>query len=489
MRRYIFIVILLTSFIFARSDALVVGASDYRSSEIKKLGGVKYDIENIKSVLHTLKISESHITTLKEKRATLRNLRNFFKSYIHSNKNRRENLFVFYFSGHGLQVKDVSGDEKNDHLDEASVLYDIKMTKGSISGGILLDDELYTWLSKIKSKKVLIFDKCHSDSSHRGLGVGYEKVIKGIFKLSPRFINQMKALPKVENALRDVIVISATKSKEIAEDTPIGGLFTQSLLQGIVYKKAKQGREITLGGLENFCNHSVYSIAKRIRKDFSGASEIKGAFHPRFRPNRKRNLTLKSIFNIHQYQSISSQKRRDKKNREEEIISSYLLESTLDKLSNERVIQSRPVNGRRTYKEGESISIRFNSKKSGYLNILVARKNSYTLFTPKALKIKANRKYTFPESFYFDNRALRAKRPFGTTKIYLILSRKPWDVGKNMMALKSNDLETTYNFTKELVPSQEVYYNQKRKREEYRKVKPNILGISRVKINVIPRTD
>jgi hypothetical protein len=485
VKKYILLIALLSLSVFGRSDALVVGVSDYKSSEINNLKGVKFDVTNIKSVLHTLNISENNIKTLTKKRATLNNLRNAFRAYINnSKKNNRKNLFVFYFSGHGMQVTDISGDE-SDGLDEASVLYDAKVTKGSISGGILLDDELYTWLSKIKSKKVLIFDKCHSDSSYRGIGIGYEKVLKGEFKLSTRFVNQMKALPKVENALTDITILSATTSKEVAEDSPLGGLFTQSLLQGIVYKKAKNGkRKITLGALEDFCNSSVYSIAKRIRKDFSNASKIKGAFHPQFRPNKKRSLTLKNIFNINQYQTISSKKRKDEKNKREEPISRYLLESTLDTLSNERIIQSKPVNNIRKYREGESISIRFKSTTSGYLNVIVARKNSYTLFTSKALRIDRNQKYTFPESFY-KNQALRAKRPLGITKVYLILSRKPWNVGKNMMALKSNDLETTYNFTKELVPSMEVSYNQKERREELKQVKPNILGISRVKFNVI----
>jgi metacaspase-1 len=73
-------------------------------------------------------------------------------------------LFLLYFSGHGGQIKDHDGDEK-DHKDETWCLYD----------GHYLDDELYAALQQFKTgtRIVLISDCCHSggirrsDNDHR----------------------------------------------------------------------------------------------------------------------------------------------------------------------------------------------------------------------------------------------------------------------------------------------------------------------------------
>lgn len=470
---------LFTTSVFGRSDALVVGVEIYQESTISPLLGVRHDIQNIKTVLQTLNVPKSHIQTLKKHRATLYNVRQAFKKYIFSTKNHENNLFIFYFSGHGLQVADVSGDE-TDGLDEASVLYDASTKDGYISNGILLDDELYTLLSHIKSKKVLIFDKCHSDSSYRDVAIPqYEKVLKGTFKLSSTFISEMKALPNIENSVTNIITLSASQDKEIAEDSPLGGLFTQSLLQGVVYKKAGNHNSMTLEVLENFCNDNIYTLAKNIRKNFKGADKIKGAFHPRFRPNKVRNSSLATIFNIRKYQPIKEQNKKRKTP-----ISEYLLEDTLDKMSNNQNIKSKLLNGKKIYYNRESVSVKFKPKQNGYLNVLVARKDTYKIFTEKTIKIKANKSYIFPENFY-KSRALRAKKPFGKTKIYLVLSRQPLNISQYINSLKSNDLGLNHSFTKELVPSAEFYYNQKKKRQEFKKLRePNILGVSRVVFDV-----
>jgi metacaspase-1 len=63
-------------------------------------------------------------------------------------------LFFMSFSGHGGQVPDVSGEEKDDKQDETWCLFD----------GQLIDDELYYELSKFKSgvRIFVVSDSCHS---------------------------------------------------------------------------------------------------------------------------------------------------------------------------------------------------------------------------------------------------------------------------------------------------------------------------------------
>ncbi|NEW60054.1 caspase family protein, partial [Sulfurovum sp. bin170] len=190
-----------------RSDALVIGVGEYKN-RIRPLHGVEKDLKNIKKLLRHLNIN--NITTLSDSEATLSGVREAFDGYIRSDKNRFGNTFLFYYSGHGVQVVDKSGDE-DDKKDEATALYDIDLDdKDFITDGILLDDELYSMLGKIKSKKILIFDKCHSGSSHRGYNP-YIKAVEGEYKVLPKFLERIKNRSEVKNDLKDFVIFSATK--------------------------------------------------------------------------------------------------------------------------------------------------------------------------------------------------------------------------------------------------------------------------------------
>jgi hypothetical protein len=67
---------------------------------------------------------------------------------------RAGDLFFLSFSGHGGQVPDVSGEERDDKLDETWCLYDAQ----------LIDDELYTALTRFAAgvRIVVLSDSCHS---------------------------------------------------------------------------------------------------------------------------------------------------------------------------------------------------------------------------------------------------------------------------------------------------------------------------------------
>jgi len=278
-----------------RSDALVVGVGEYKNN-IRPLDGVKKDLLNIKRLFHYLNIN--NITTLKNEKATLQDVRKAFNSYINSNNNRKGNIFVFYYSGHGIQVIDKNDDEK-DKKDEATALYDLVLDKNDfIKGGVLLDDELAYILSNIKSKKILIFDKCHSGSSHRG-DKPYIKSIGGEYQLSTEFLNEIGKNIKHKKSLKNFVIFSATKDDEDAEDSPLGGLFTNSFIDGILHKKGdinKDGK-ITVSELESFCTTNISHLAITILNRYK-ETNLKGNFNPCFSPVEIREETLSNIFNF-----------------------------------------------------------------------------------------------------------------------------------------------------------------------------------------------
>ena len=71
---------------------------------------------------------------------------------------KRGDFFLLSYSGHGGQVRDVTGDE-DDELDETWCLYD----------GELIDDELYVELSRFAAgvRVLVLSDSCHSGTATR----------------------------------------------------------------------------------------------------------------------------------------------------------------------------------------------------------------------------------------------------------------------------------------------------------------------------------
>lgn len=83
---------------------------------------------------------------------------------------------VFYFSGHGAQAPDMSGDEGGGY-DEILLPADASGWKGSIGAveNAILDDELQDWAQDALSRGVRVvglIDACHSATGFRALGAG-----------------------------------------------------------------------------------------------------------------------------------------------------------------------------------------------------------------------------------------------------------------------------------------------------------------------------
>jgi len=444
-----------------RTDVLVVGVGHYKN-RIRPLSGVEKDLNNINRFFKSLNID--NITTLSDNRATLNSVRRVFDEYIKSDKNRFGNTFIFYYSGHGVQVIDENGDEK-DKKDEATALYDVNLNKKKIiTSGILLDDELHSILSKIKSKKILIFDKCHSGSSHRGYNP-YIKAIEGEYRIEPNFLRDIEAHSKSQEKLNDFVIFSATKDDQEAEDSPIGGLFTNSFIDGILYKKAdsNQDNKITVSELEKFCGVNISTLAVNISKKSKNIN-LKGNFDPYFAPKEAKAKTISTVFNLKSQLSK---------------VSKPLLEDTLDSLVSDNILRLSLLGGKKSFREHDRVRFEITSTKSGYLNIFIAYQDSYRLFL-KNREIKADKLYAFPNDFMM-KKHLIAKRPFGVTKIYALLSQKPLSI-KEYLSKQDNDLSLTNSLRKGVM----VVAKRQTKRGEPKEVEQsaNILGIGRIEFEV-----
>ena len=113
------------------------------------LAACEFDAHDMAALAASQGIRSSLLITKKATRANmLAALRKAAKTLVAGD------FFFMSFSGHGGQVPDVSGEEKDDKQDETWCLFD----------GQLIDDELYYELSKFRSgvRLLVVSDSCHS---------------------------------------------------------------------------------------------------------------------------------------------------------------------------------------------------------------------------------------------------------------------------------------------------------------------------------------
>lgn len=156
--------------VYAENRALLVGIDDYRTinpdlrfceSDAKRMrdGIIKYagfKEENIKMVL-------GH-------EATKKGIKRAIKEWLIDKAKPGDKVF-FYFSGHGVQIKDPTGQEE-DGKDELLCAYD----SARHSYTFIRDNELGAWMDQINTDaKIVVLDCCHSGTGTRALiGFGEE---------------------------------------------------------------------------------------------------------------------------------------------------------------------------------------------------------------------------------------------------------------------------------------------------------------------------
>lgn len=158
--------------VVARRRALLVGINDYKyDDDISDLGGTANDVEAVRDVLmRRFGFVESDLVILRDKQATKSNIVQTFKEHLITNAGP-DTITVFYYSGHGSQMYDTSGDEP-DSYDETIVAHDSGRSADHPNNDIT-DDEfnaLLTDLGKKTRHTTVILDSCHSGSGVRAAG-------------------------------------------------------------------------------------------------------------------------------------------------------------------------------------------------------------------------------------------------------------------------------------------------------------------------------
>ena len=138
--------------------AVIVGVADYPYTVAGDLDYTDDDAYDVRDVLLASSNWEAdHITMLIDSGATKANIQSAIADMATSGD--ADDVFFFFFSGHGTTVFDANEDEQFDNLDEALCQYDFQ-TPGP---GPITDDELGDWLSALPGAPVLVAtDTCYS---------------------------------------------------------------------------------------------------------------------------------------------------------------------------------------------------------------------------------------------------------------------------------------------------------------------------------------
>ncbi|MBU2551053.1 MAG: caspase family protein [Proteobacteria bacterium] len=236
----------------ASDRALLIGIGRYQRAEAN-LPGIDKDLAAMKEVVRALGFE--NVLVIQDEEATLDGIRRAFQRQLISGVTGRDRVLI-YFSGHGSQIRDFSGDEP-DGTDEVLVTHDAGVdSRGMIQA--LVDDEFGELLQKIPAGLILVFiDACHSGTATKGLkGVNLTET-----RSEPDLFYKVLYYPGMPTASRggfaeskgldgmNYISLSAARDDEKAVATPSGSFFTRGL-RDAARRAAGAGTPITMTDLK-----------------------------------------------------------------------------------------------------------------------------------------------------------------------------------------------------------------------------------------------
>jgi hypothetical protein len=150
----------------ARIRAVLVGVDEYEGADVPALHGCVNDVALVRWLLKAcFGVPNEDIRVVVNRRATKANILHRLNAMIAASE--PGDLAVFYFSGHGSQIRDRDGDELADQLDELICPYDMDWDAGTY----ILDDDLDAIFDALPEGVLLeaFFDCCFWGAGPREL--------------------------------------------------------------------------------------------------------------------------------------------------------------------------------------------------------------------------------------------------------------------------------------------------------------------------------
>lgn len=207
--------------------ALLVGINDYPGTFCDLMGCVN-DVQYMQDLLTSLfGFRKEDICILTDKDATALNILKALEMLVYDAKPGDQ--LIFHYSGHGSQMPDTSGDEK-DRVDEILCPYDLDWCEN-----VVRDDDLNRIFGSVPAGvHVEVFlDSCHSGTGLRAIDGAYRKQ-----RFLPTPVEIMSSCTAVKSVkpikpAKVQILWAACRSNQYAADAHIngkyGGAFTTFL--------------------------------------------------------------------------------------------------------------------------------------------------------------------------------------------------------------------------------------------------------------------
>ena len=217
--------------------ALIVGVGKYANEAVNELPGASADAQRIYELLtaeNGYGFRKENVCLLLDKKATTKNVKEAFYGLL-VEQSEPDDVAVFYFAGHGSQVKDINGDEP-DSWDETLMMHDAR--HGNVID--LTDDELNGMFADLYAQTthvVAILDSCNSGTATRAGAAG-----------TPRYFERLELsdLPDGDDAASDsgdgssnflpesfdgMVTLSAASDGTSALEIAGRGVFTDALIE------------------------------------------------------------------------------------------------------------------------------------------------------------------------------------------------------------------------------------------------------------------
>ncbi len=230
----------------AKTLALLVGVGSHDDPKIPDLACVGPDISMMRrTLIDSLGVKPEDVLILTNRQATASAVTEAFQRHLVDGASASDSV-LFYFTGHGSQVRDDNGDEE-DGLDEVLVTYG---TRWEDPTSYISDDSLKIWLDRLRCRKaVVVLDCCHSGTGTRTMqrvpiktyDIGFSVEAKGHFPFLPRQngFQRVNASPGTQRAL-----VAACAANETALGPSSGSLLTREFCQQIRFANARPLSEI-----------------------------------------------------------------------------------------------------------------------------------------------------------------------------------------------------------------------------------------------------
>ncbi len=249
----------------AADKALLIGVGEYASAE-NNLPGISLDLKVMQGVALEMGYLEENIRLLRDSEVTSENVREVMSTWLLEDISAEDRVLVYY-SGHGSQVPDQNGDER-DGFDEVLTMHNLAFSNGEYSG-VLRDDEFNQLLSAIPSERIaVVVDACCSGTAVRSHSLTQSAYGQGEFVVKSRRCRSTQTDSAAgfadAESVEGMVFLAAAQDGEQSLATNRGSVFTLALQQAV-----REGR-----------NGDPFQLIAAAEKTVMSSVPQKFRFHP-----------------------------------------------------------------------------------------------------------------------------------------------------------------------------------------------------------------